>query len=165
MAPAAVRADEHMAKYTIELNVKDAVVAGVDRRALRALARRALLAERPFGDGELSVMLTDDEAVPALNKLYRKKDAATDVLSFEQGEWDWNVKDGDGAPEHLGDVVISMDTAGRQAVEDGVTLQDEVSHLLVHGILHLLGYDHERKRDAAVMRAREDAILGPAHHH
>ena len=154
-----------MPKYTIELNVKDAVFSGIDRRALRALARRALLAERPFGDGELSVMLTDDVAVRAMNKLYRKKDAPTDVLSFEQGEWEWNAKEGEGAPTHLGDVVISMDTAVRQAVEYGVTLQDEVSHLLVHGILHLLGYDHERKRDAVVMREREDAILGPAHHH
>jgi probable rRNA maturation factor len=61
--------------------------------------------------------------------------------------------------------VISLDTARRQAAEFGVTLHDEVSHLLVHGILHLLGYDHQVVADAARMRKREDALLGPAHHH
>ena len=71
----------------------------------------------------------------------------------------------DGETPHLGDVVISVDTARRQAAEFGVPLQDELSHLVVHGILHLLGYDHEDTDDEAVMRAHEDAVLGGAHHH
>ena len=62
-------------------------------------------------------------------------------------------------------MIISVDTARRQAAEYALSLQDEVAHLLVHGILHLLGYDHEDPEDAAQMRQREDAILGSAHHH
>ena len=109
-------------------------------------------------------MLADDATVRELNRTYRGTDAATDVLSFAQSEGEAFAQP-DGVPPHIGDVVISLDTAPRQAVEYGQALGDEVSHLLVDGVLHLLGYDHEQPDDAAVMRAREDAILGAAHHH
>lgn len=108
-------------------------------------------------------MLTDDAAIRDLNRRYRRRNVPTDVLSFAQREGAAFARPGDAAP-HLGDVVISVETARRQAREHRLALREEVAHLLVHGILHLLGYDHVRKRDEAVMRAREDAILGRAHH-
>jgi probable rRNA maturation factor len=109
----------------------------------------------------LSILVTDDVTIRRLNRTYRGKNAATDVLSFAQRQGQAMAS----ASYHLGDVVISIDTARRQAKEYRITLGDEVSHLLVHGVLHLLGYDHERSSDAAAMKAREDTILGRAHHH
>lgn len=148
--------------YSIDLQYQVSA-AGADITGLRELAGRALEAEHVAADSELSVVLTDDATIRRLNHDFRATDAATDVLSFAQGEGDGVPRAKNAAP-HLGDVVISVETAVRQAAEYAVTLQDELSHLLVHGILHLLGYDHERPKDARVMRAREDAILGEAHH-
>jgi probable rRNA maturation factor len=153
-----------MPDHLIELEQRAAIGAGaLDVRALKSLAARALdLESAP--PSELSIMLTDDVAIRALNRDYRGVDAPTDVLSFPQGEGEAFARP-DGALPHAGDVIISLETAGRQADEFGIALKDEVAHLLVHGVLHLLGHDHRDARDAAVMRAREDAILGAAHHH
>jgi probable rRNA maturation factor len=131
---------------------------------LRALAIRALSAEGIAAGSELSVVLADDAVVRRLNREYRATDAATDVLSFAQSEGEEFARP-PGASDHLGDVIISVETAARQAAEHAISLQDELSHLLVHGVLHLLGYDHEHAADATKMRAREDAILGEVHHH
>ena len=85
---------------------------------------------------ELSIVLVSDAQIRRLNKLYRNKDKPTDVLSFPIGEKvnGWLI---------LGDVVISVDTAKRQAQEFGYSLEKELKRLLVHGLVHLLGYDHE----------------------
>jgi probable rRNA maturation factor len=151
-----------MPEHVIELNMTAGVPA-LDRKGLERLAARALDAERQ-PTSELSIVLSDDAEVRRLNRDYRGVDAPTDVLSFAQAEGG-EFASPEGALPHVGDVIISLDTAVRQAAEYNVTLQDEVSHLLVHGVLHLLGYDHEAPGDAATMRAREDAILGTAHHH
>ena len=87
-------------------------------------------------NSELSVLITGDEEIRELNKTYRGKDRPTDVLSFPMGD----RIDG---KLILGDVVISLDTAQRQAKDLGHSLEDEVERLLAHGIIHLLGYDHE----------------------
>jgi probable rRNA maturation factor len=150
--------------YSIDLQYSVAPP-GAQIDALRDIAARVLDAESVAADTELSIVLTDDATVRRLNRDYRATDAATDVLSFAQNEGDAAPTRPKDAPSHLGDVVISVDTALRQAAEAAISVQDELSHLLVHGILHLLGYDHERARDAKIMRAREDAILGEAHHH
>ena len=115
------------------------------RRLLSALAR---------SDSELSVLLVSDRLMRQLNRDWRGRDRPTDVLSFSQHE-------GAGAAprELLGDVVIAVPTAKRQAEERGETLLAASERLLIHGVLHLLGYDHERPDDAAVMRPREEAIL------
>jgi len=149
--------------YTIDLR-SEMDYTGIDPRALRRLAARALGAEAVAEPAELSVLLTGDAAIRELNRTYRASDASTDVLSFAQSDGDAFAQPEDAAP-HLGDVVISIDTARRQAEKHSLTPQDEVGHLLVHGILHLLGHDHERAAEARRMRAREDAILGTAHHH
>ena len=152
-----------MAGYVIELQA-EADATGIDEHALERLAEHALEAEAVAHPSELSILLADDGVVRALNRSYRGTDSATDVLSFAQGEGERFARP-EGAAAHLGDVVISLDTARRQAQEFGQPLQDELAHLLVHGILHLLGYDHERDEDERAMRAREDAIMGRAHHH
>ncbi len=87
-------------------------------------------------NAEVSILITDDKEIRRLNSLYRGKDSPTDVLSFPMG-------DRVGGRLLLGDVVISLDTAGRQARELGHTIEEEIQRLLVHGVIHLLGYDHE----------------------
>jgi probable rRNA maturation factor len=152
-----------MSGYIIEIQT-EADAGDLDLQALERLAAKALEAESVAQPAELSIVLADDATVRELNRTYRGTDAATDVLSFAQSEGEAFAHPAEVAP-HLGDIVISLDTARRQAVGYAQALGDEVSHLLVHGVLHLLGYDHQEPDDAAIMRAREDAILGEAHHH
>lgn len=151
-------------EYLIELQ-HEVEIEGLDAHALERMASHALAVEEVTRPAELSVVITGDAAIRELNRTYRDTDAATDVLSFSQAEGEaFAVPDGE--TPHLGDVIISLETARQQAEEHGLALQDEMAHLLVHGILHLLGYDHEDPDDERVMRAHEDAILGAhAHHH
>jgi probable rRNA maturation factor len=151
-------------QYLVEIQ-HEVDVSGVDVHALERLAVRALEHEQVATPAEVSVVLADDTLVHELNRDYRDTDAPTDVLSFAQAEGE-PFAPPDGAPRHLGDVVISLETARRQAQQAGIAVDDEVAHLLVHGVLHLLGYDHERPDEETIMRGREDAILGgTAYHH
>lgn len=95
--------------------------------------------------GKVSILLTNDANIRVMNRIYRKIDRATDVLSFYMGE--------DGI---LGDIVISVDTALRNAKRFGVSLENEMKRLTVHGVLHLLGYDHKKKADKSAMNLKED---------
>lgn len=104
------------------------------RQAVDATLRSAGVSPRGV---EVSVLLTDDAAIAALNAQYRGKDGPTDVLSFSQ-DAEFHAP---GAPRLLGDIVISLDTAARQAANQGHTLDAEVCWLAIHGTLHLLGYD------------------------
>lgn len=110
-------------------------VRGVESKLLSKIAHRALEV-LGLNKAELSIVLVSDAQIKRLNKLYRNKDKPTDVLSFPLGEKveDWLI---------LGDIVISVDTAKRQAQELGHSLEEELKRLLVHGLVHLLGYDHE----------------------
>jgi probable rRNA maturation factor len=119
------------------------------------------MAERILGDlgcheHELSILLLDDDDMQQLNREYLSRDRPTNVLAFPmQGE-----KEGNLHPLLLGDVVISTETAEREAQERGVTLEEEFALLLVHGILHLLGQDHERSpEEATQMEAKEQTVL------
>lgn len=104
---------------------------------------------------ELSIELVGDRRMRGLNRRYRKKDRTTDVLAFPMREEKTGF-----CSALLGDVVISIPTARKQALEAGHTLNDELAALLVHGILHLCGYDHERSANEATrMQRRERAIL------
>jgi probable rRNA maturation factor len=118
---------------------------------LRADATK-LLSALELKSADLTVVLTDDPGIHVLNRRYRKKDAPTDVLAFA-------MREGMRAPgddRTLGDVVISLDTAARQARRRRRTLHAETRTLLIHGLLHLLGYDHERSAaEAKRMRAKE----------
>ncbi len=125
-----------------------ALAARLARHARRLL--RGLRLDR----AELSVVLVSDREMQALNRRWRRRDRPTDVLSFAQREGAGGAPDG-----LLGDVVISLDTARRQAREQGESLGREADRLLVHGLLHLLGYDHERSAsEARRMQRRERAL-------
>jgi probable rRNA maturation factor len=129
---------------------------------LRSLAKRLLQSERRSPQLEVSLLLCDDATIQTLNRDYRGQDHATDVLSFPQEEGPpmlLGMAD-DALPSTLGDVVISLETASRQATEHGWTLQEEVEALLAHGIFHLLGYDHDTPDESALMQEKERQLLG-----
>lgn len=131
--------------------LKNPPVRGAD---LRWRAERMLEA-LSMRDAELSILLCDDETIHELNRVYRNKDRPTDVLAFA-------MREGEGAVLHpglLGDVVISVDTARRQARERGRTIVAEVTFLLAHGLLHLLGFDHQTREEERRMSARTDALV------
>jgi len=141
------------------VTVEDAFASMVDAGWLEGLAARVLEAEGAH-DAEADVLVTDDATVRELNRRYAGEDSATDVLSFslqEGEEFAWP----DGV-QRLGEVIISLPTAERQAREGGLPLEQEVAHLLVHGLLHLLGYDHREPAEERRMRQREDALLRSA---
>lgn len=108
---------------------------------------------------EVSLMFTDDETIHEMNREYRGIDRPTDVLSFalEEGEKEEIY----GGPEEnlLGDIIISVETAARQAEEYGHSVEREMAFLALHGMLHLLGYDHMEEEERQEMRAQEEAIL------
>ncbi|MBP2638128.1 MAG: ybeY [Firmicutes bacterium] len=114
---------------------------------------------------EVSVVLADDEYIHKLNRQYRNKDVPTDVLSFAMNDQSADDAEPDIAdtPEDieilLGDIVISLETAARQAVEFGHSLERELAYLTIHGMLHLLGYDHECEEDKTEMRQEEEHVL------
>ncbi|HTU81836.1 MAG TPA: rRNA maturation RNase YbeY [Candidatus Acidoferrales bacterium] len=127
---------------------------GVDGRALLAAARR-ILSELDEGESSLSLTLVGDAAIRTINREHRGKDAPTDVLSFPMHP------ESSGAERMLGDVVISVETARRQAAQYGATLQRELYRLLIHGVLHLLGHDHLKAGERRVME-REERRLAKA---
>lgn len=121
-----------------------------DGRLLRARARAALAA-LGLEDAELSLALVDDATIAALNGAHRGKPRPTDVLSFSLLEGPHADRRG----SLLGDVVIGVETAARQARAGGRSLDEELARLLVHGVLHLVGHDHERADEARIMRREE----------
>jgi len=123
--------------------------------SLTDLADR-ILDDSGRSEAELSILVTDDEEIRTLNRLYRALDRPTDVLSFSQLEGGGPAT----VPQLLGDVVISWETAQRQAAEMEHNVLDEMERLLIHGIHHLLGFDHEKDEDAArTMREAEEKYL------
>ncbi|MBK8692308.1 MAG: rRNA maturation RNase YbeY [Deltaproteobacteria bacterium] len=118
-------------------------------------AAEAMLRSLKLPRAELSVLLCDDATIHALNRDYRKKNKPTDVLAFAMREGE----DGHLAGDLLGDVIISLETATRQAKERAVVTRDEVMMLLAHGLLHLLGWDHQTDADDKRMRAETDRML------
>jgi probable rRNA maturation factor len=124
---------------------------------VRAMATRMLRAAGRE-QAELSVVLVDDSTIQRLNREYRAIDRPTDVLSFPMLEGDFAGLQ----PELLGDVAISIPTAARQAKRARRSLEHEVAHLLAHGILHLLGMDHDTRRREAVMRKETERLVEAA---
>ena len=146
----------------MKLHLSRAVPGGPGEAALRRLGEKALGKVRgaPFARrAEVSLLLTGDAAVRKLNRNWRGKDKPTDVLSFAQLEGE-PLASPRGTAVDLGDVVISLPRARAQARAAGKALGDEVSLLWVHGLLHLLGFDHATIRDEMKMFALQDKILG-----
>jgi probable rRNA maturation factor len=129
----------------------------VPTRSVQRLAER-MLGLLNIEAAELSVLLTDDATIHRLNYEHRQKDKPTDVLSFPlMDPDDEQLATLDGGA--LGDVVISLDTAQRQASNRGIDLMDELARLLAHGLLHLLGYDHQNDTEEAEMQRMEALLL------
>lgn len=120
---------------------------------VEAVVERAALAAMGSVTGGLVVLLTDNEAVCDLNARFRDKDRPTNVLSFPAAEMPGDLE------PHLGDIVLAFGVCRDEAVEQGKSLQNHLSHLVVHGVLHVLGRDHEIEDEAEAMEAEERAIL------
>ncbi|MDJ1158750.1 rRNA maturation RNase YbeY [Chelatococcus sp. SYSU_G07232] len=121
----------------------------------RAVAVGLAAADRRILPGaELSIVLTDDASIRGLNRQWRGLDKPTNVLSFPGAAVDRLAE----AP-HLGDIVVAFETVQREAEAEGKSLADHTAHLVIHGLLHLLGYDHETDAEAEDMEAREVAAL------
>jgi probable rRNA maturation factor len=141
------------------------LVALVERAARAALAHLGL----PTEGYELAVLGCDDARIAVLNGDFRDKPAATNVLSWPSEERGAAAEGGapgppppsdPDEPAHLGDLALAFDTCAAEADSAGKPLADHVTHLVVHGVLHLLGYDHTRDGDAALMERIETEILG-----
>lgn len=128
--------------------------------AALAVTPHAGLATAPFGV-EVSVRFTDDSEVHALNRQYRGKDKPTNVLSFPMVQADLlaTLANSDDGEVLLGDIVLADGVVAREAGEKGVAIADHATHLIVHGLLHLLGYDHGTDHDAERMEALEREAL------
>jgi probable rRNA maturation factor len=131
-----------------------------DEGALEAMAHRAIDATFAHlgvesGTSELSILFTDDAAIQVLNREWRNKDKPTNVLSFPA----FPVEPGDALPPMLGDIVLALETVKREADEENKPFAHHLTHLTVHGLLHLLGYDHETEEQAAEMEGLEREIL------
>jgi rRNA maturation RNase YbeY len=124
-----------------------------DTDLLEARAR-TLLRVLGHGKSELSISLVGDEEMAGLNQRFRGEAGPTDVLSFSLLEGEHAEFRG----ELLGEVVVDVEIAARQASRSGHGLDDEVARLLIHGTLHLLGYDHQREEEACAMEAAEDSL-------
>ena len=146
---------------TIDVSVEDDrwVAACPDAKTLIAAAAEAALAAAPRTDRRtvIGVVLADDSEQRRLNHTYRGRDEPTNVLSFALTEADDASPEGE--PLLLGDVVLAYETVAREAAEQQKPLPDHLCHLVVHGVLHLLGFDHEDDADAQIMEACEVEIL------
>lgn len=124
----------------------------------RAIEAAASMVESDTGDAELAVMLTDDEGIRTLNQNWRGMDKATNVLSFPAIQPPSGLELDD-TPRMLGDIAIAYETMRREADEEEKPFANHLSHLAVHGFLHLVGYDHETDEEAEEMEALERKIL------
>ena len=124
-------------------------------RILKELSSR-ILKDLASSDAELSILVTDDEEIRRLNRQYRSRDRVTDVLAFSQVEGEGSFP----GSTVLGDVVISWDRAVEQGAQFSHGTRDELKRLLVHGVLHLLGYDHGDDEEAERMKQLEDRYAG-----
>ncbi len=123
-----------------------------------SLRAKRMLSALQMEKAELSIVLTGDKQIHKLNKIYRGKDRATDVLAFAMQEGEFGAV----SAGLLGDVIVSIPTAARQARERNVAPLDEVTMLIAHGILHLLGWDHDTDRKDRAMQKETDRLCAAA---
>lgn len=114
-----------------------------------------ILSALGYDDHELSVVITDDPSIMELNQTHRGKAKPTNVLSFPMLEGEFSTI----TPGLLGDLVISEETAEREANEAGITLEERMSQLMIHGVLHLVGFDHEQGEEEAVQMEKKSLEL------
>lgn len=145
-----------------------------EAESISELAERAACAalnylDLPPAQFEIAVLACDDARIATLNADFRGKPTPTNVLSWPEEDLAAEVEGtapeappqgGNEGPHALGDIAIAYETCAREASEQSKSMQDHVTHLMVHGVLHLLGYDHIRDKDATLMEGHERAILG-----
>jgi probable rRNA maturation factor len=136
----------------------------IDKRWLHRLVKQSVAAHGIDTEVELSLLITDDATVRELNKKYRGKDKSTDVLSFAlEADRNSDAAAGfvmpPGEMVHLGEVIVSYPKAAEQAAERKHPVEDELALLVVHGVLHLLGYDHDKPTREREMRSLEQRVL------
>lgn len=131
---------------------------GAETAIYRAIEAAAEIVDADVGEAELAIMLTDDAGIRTLNNNWRGIDKPTNVLSFPALQPEGPVGPDD-APRMLGDIAIAYETTRKEADDEQKPFDHHVSHLAVHGFLHLIGYDHENDADAEVMEALEVKIL------
>jgi len=125
----------------------------------RAIAAAAEMVDADTGEAELAVMLTDDAGIRTLNSNWRGIDKPTNVLSFPALQPTGASSARDDAPRMLGDIAIAYETTRREADDEQKPFDHHLSHLAIHGFLHLIGYDHEKDEDAETMETLETDIL------
>jgi probable rRNA maturation factor len=131
----------------------------VDRAALVELIRRILSGEDTATPLSLALRVTDDETIRRLNLKYRGQDCVTDVLAFGMDQPDTGFVSPPSVPPHLGDIVVSYPRALAQSEELGHSVGQELNRLVVHGVLHLLGYDDQTDKERRTMWNRQEGIL------
>ncbi len=145
-------------QFDIQIDVDEPFADDVDTTNLTMVAQQVLEAESVRPPATITIWITDDGELHTLNHTYRNVDRSTDVLSFGVDDDDQFVAPPD-EPRHLGDLAVSFPHVVQQAADYNHSRERELSYLVTHGILHLLGYDHEQPDDAQRMRAREESIL------
>ncbi|MBT3314696.1 MAG: rRNA maturation RNase YbeY [Anaerolineae bacterium] len=138
----------------IEISYSPALEKKFDERLIKSTILTALENQAAPKDATLSILLTDDEQIRSLNRDYRGFDAPTDVLSFEVHE-----RDPETGSLYLGEIIVSMPYAAKQALQNDHPLEAEIQLLVVHGILHLLGHDHAENEEKTIMWAAQAKIL------
>lgn len=153
-----------MAKPEINVSIEPKLNVSLDENWLQKIAIETLKAEGITSSAEMGLVITDSKTIQKLNRTYRDEDQPTDVLAFhmipgisQELEQPF-VRPPDGI-NHLGEVMISYPQAVKQAQEQGHSMARELALLIVHGILHLLGYDHELPDEEKQMKAKENAIM------
>lgn len=131
------------------------------KEIIKSIINTTITMENISNNGEVSVIFVDNNYIQKLNKKYRKKDVPTDVLSFPVDENYKNKLEGFDLfdEEPIGDIVVSLEKAKEQAKDYNHSFEREVGYLVVHGMLHLLGFDHLHEEDAKLMRKKEEAVL------
>lgn len=153
---------------SMDIVIEDERWTACDLESIAGRATDIVLSEFGLGDAEFSILACDDARIATLNEEFRGKPTPTNVLSWP--EEDLSAEDDGDAPFapsadpdgtfSLGDIAIAYETCAREAEEHGKPFQDHVTHLIIHGVLHLLGYDHIRDKDATRMEAIEVKLLG-----
>jgi probable rRNA maturation factor len=144
--------------FDIQIDIDEPFADDVDTANLIVVAQQVLEVERVQPPAAVTIWVTDEKELHTLNRDYRGVDRSTDVLSFGTDDDDQFIAP-PGEPRHLGDLAVSFPHVVQQAAEYNHSRNRELSYLVTHGILHLLGYDHEQPDDAQRMRAREETIL------
>ena len=153
-----------MTKWEVNVYIEPNFIATLDKSWFESLVCEVLEYLNIAAPAELGLVITDNETIQQLNRTYRSKDEPTDVLAFPM--LDYTVQEGETAfivpPDgihHLGEVVISYPQAIQQAEDRGQEIEQELITLIVHGILHLLGYDHEMPEEEQHMRIKEEEVI------